>query len=423
MTHPISHGRGIAYLDCFSGISGDMLLGALVDAGVPVETLTAALGQLDVDGYRLLAEPVSTPSAIHATRVRVMLEGHQHGRDWRAIRALIDGSGLATPVKARALAIFQVLAEAEAKVHGCPVAQVHFHEVGAVDSIVDIVGTAIGLDYLGIHELICSPLPLATGWVRSAHGTIPLPAPAVCELLQGVPVYGVDLSTGPSPLAGGQGMELVTPTGAAVVKACAQGFGPLPVMTISRVGYGAGSKERPDGLPNVLRFIVGQGRAVAEAQQVTIIETNLDDWSAESFPFLCERLFGHGALDVTLTPVQMKKGRPGFAIQVMALPAASFPLQQVLLTETSAIGLRLRQEERRTLPRALGSIATPIGPVRAKLIETPAGPRLTAEYEDCRRIALATGLPIIDIYRLVAAQSPELFCPDRLDEGTSPHAP
>jgi uncharacterized protein (TIGR00299 family) protein len=418
MTLPTSDRQAVAFLDCFSGISGDMFLGALIHAGLPLEVLTTTLKQLDLDGYRIVTSQVGHHSAIQGLHVEVMVEGKPPCRDWQDIQELIHTSRLSATIKSRALSIFQVLAETEAKVHGCPVAEVHFHEVGAVDSIVDIVGAAIGLDYFAIDRLTCSPLPLANGWVKSAHGVLPLPAPAVCEILKDVPVYGVALDSGES-----HGMELVTPTGAAIAKACAHGFGPLPAMSFSKVGYGAGSKHRPDGQPNLLRLIIGEGVAVAEAQQVTIIETNLDDWPPESFPYLCERLFAEGALDVTLTPIQMKKGRPGFTLQVIAPPALSFALQQVVLTETSAIGLRLRQEQRRTLPRSLGSVETRAGKVRVKLIESPDGLRMTPEYEDCRRIASESGLTLAEVYRAVAAQTPDQFQPDPPDKGHGHHDP
>ncbi len=385
-----------AYLDCFSGISGDMFLGALLNAGLPLEVLTETLGQLELNGYQILCQQTTRHSAIQGTQFEVKVSREQPSRDWQAIRDLLLSSHLAETVKARALAIFQVLATAEAKVHGCPQDHVHFHEVGAVDSIIDIVGAAIGLDYFQVDQLTCAPLPLATGWVKTAHGMLPLPAPAVCEILKEIPVYGITLD-----------MELVTPTGAAIVKACATEFGPLPTMSIKHVGYGAGSLVRADGLPNLLRLIIGDAAQCVEAQQVTIIETNLDDWSPETFPFLSEQLFALGALDVALIPIQMKKGRPGFTIQIIAPDALSFPLQQVLLTETSAIGLRFRQEHRRTLPRCLGTIQTALGAVKVKLIESPAGPRLTPEYEDCRRLALEKGTSLSEIYRLVAAQSPD----------------
>jgi len=397
MTSPGSR-QVTAYLDCFSGISGDMFLGALLNAGLPLELLTDTLRQVDLSGFRILCQPTTQHSAIQGTQVQVTVSGNPPTRDWHAIRDLLLASRLTESIKARAIAIFQVLAAAEATVHGCPLDHVHFHEVGAVDSIVDIVGAAIGLDYFRIDTLTCAPLPLATGWVQTAHGKLPLPAPAVCEILKEIPVYGVAMD-----------MELVTPTGAAIVKACATEFGPMPTMTINSVGYGAGSHCRPDGLPNLLRLIIGETVRGDEAQQVTIIETNVDDWSPETFPYLSEQLFALGALDVALIPIQMKKGRPGFTIQVIAPPATAFALQQLLLTETSAIGLRFRQEQRRTLPRRLGTIPTQLGEVKVKLVETPAGPRVTPEYEDCRRIATERRISIAEVYRAVAAQPPDNF--------------
>jgi len=389
-----------AYLDCFSGISGDMFLGALLQAGLPLELLTETLSCLDLpESYQLLCQSTTRHASLQAMQFEVRLADPSPVRDWQAIQQMLQDSRLPQAIRARALAIFEVLAVAEAKVHGCPVAQVHFHELGAVDSIIDIVGAAIGLDYFQVDQLVSAPLPWSRGWVRSGHGLLPLPAPAVCELLQGIPVCGVDLE-----------MELVTPTGAALVKACATGFGPLPPMAIRHVGYGAGTKTRPDGQPNLLRLLIGEGSPESEAQRVTIIETNLDDWSPETFPFLSEQLLAQGALDVTLIPVQMKKGRPGFILQVMAPPALAFSLQQRILAETSAIGLRFRQENRRTLPRRLGWVKTAYGEVKVKWIDGPSGSRLTPEYEDCRRVALTLGVSLAEIYRAVAVRSAEDFC-------------
>ncbi|MDP2104394.1 MAG: LarC family nickel insertion protein, partial [Desulfobulbaceae bacterium] len=246
--------------------------------------------------------------------------------------------------------------------------------------------------------LTCSPLPMGRGSVKSSHGVLPLPAPAVCELVKGVPIYGVDVE-----------MELVTPTGAAIVKACAREFGPLPAMTIVKVGHGAGSKQRPDGQANLLRLMIGEATAASEAQEVIVIETNLDDWSPETYPFLCERLFARGALDVALVPIQMKKGRPGFIIQVIASPVHAYGLRQTLLCETSAIGVRFRREERHTLPRRLGVIPTSFGDVKVKQIDMPVGRRITPEYEDCRRIALEVGVPIAEVYRAVISQPLDAF--------------
>lgn len=392
--------RTIAYIDCFSGISGDMFLGALLDAGLPLAELRRQLDLLDLDGYTLNAGKKAC-GAIAATSLAVQsAENHPH-RSWAEIRKLITASALAEPVKKTALAIFSLLAEAEGKVHGKPADSVHFHEVGGIDSIVDVVGAAIGLEALHITGLHCAPLPMPRGWVQCAHGMLPLPAPAVSELLQGVPVYGVELN-----------QELVTPTGAAIIKALATGYGPMPPMTMTRVGYGAGSRELADGRPNLLRLIVGTSRIVAEAQEVEVVETHLDDWSPETFPYLSERLFALGALDVALIPIQMKKGRPGFLLRVVCDRAAALAAKECILSETTAIGLRFRTEQRWTLPRETGTVPTRWGAVRVKKITTPAGEILTPEYEDCKRVACAHNAPIKEVYAEVARAQHTEFIKD-----------
>ncbi len=394
--------RPAAHADCPSGISGDMFLAALIDAGLPLAVLREELGRLDLEEYQLLAHTSTRQAGIKATGITVEVTGEPHPRTWRDIRELLEKSRLTPAVRDKASAIFAVLAQAEATVHGCLAEEVHFHEVGAVDSIVDVVGAAIGLTYFQIGELTASPLPMPSqGWTASAHGCLPLPAPAVCELVRGLPVYGVEVA-----------QELVTPTGAAILKALAGGFGPLPAMIVERVGYGAGLNLRADGRPNLLRIMIGRRQDVPEAQVVTVIETSLDDWSPETFPHVSDRLFAAGALDVYLLPIQMKKGRPGFRLEVIAPPEMAQGVAGLLMTETSAIGLRLREERRITLVRVLGTVATELGPVRAKLATTPHGPRLTPEYEDCRRLALATGLPIDEIYRAVIRQPSSNFTSD-----------
>jgi len=377
----------IAYIDCFSGISGDMFLGALLDAGLPIEELRSQLDLLGLDGY-ILTVGKKAYGAIAATTLSIeSAESHPPHRTLADIQQLITASRLAGQVKETALSIFSLLAEAEAKVHGKPADTVHFHEVGAIDSLVDIVGAAIGLAALNITRLHCAPLPMPRGWVRCAHGLLPLPAPAVCELLQGVPTYGIELS-----------QELVTPTGAAIVKALATGYGPMPAMAMSAVGYGAGSQELANGQPNLLRLVIGTARTVVEAQEVEVIETHLDDWSPETFPYLSEQLFSLGALDVALIPIQMKKGRPGFLLRVICDRAASLAVKKCILSETTAIGLRFRTEQRWTLPRETGTVPTRWGAVRAKKVTTPAGEVLTPEYEDCKRVAIAHRVPIKEVY-------------------------
>ncbi len=388
--------RSIAYIDCFSGISGDMFLGALLDAGLPVEELRNQLALLGLDGYTLTVGKKSC-GAIAATTLSVQsAESHPHRTLWD-IQQLITTSRLAEPIKETALSIFSLLAEAEAKVHGRPVDTVHFHEVGGIDSIVDIVGAAIGLASLNITRLHCAPLPMPRGWVHCAHGLLPLPAPAVCGLLQGVPTYGVELS-----------QELVTPTGAAIVKTLASDYGPMPPMTITGVGYGAGSQELANGQPNLLRLVLGVARITVEAQEVEVVETHLDDWSPETFPYLSERLFALGALDVALIPIQMKKGRPGFLLRVICDRAAALAIKECILSETTAIGLRFRTEQRWTLPRETGTVPTRWGAVRVKKITTPTGEVLTPEYEDCKRVATMHGVPIKKVYA-------EIVCAKRTD--------
>lgn len=382
----------IAYADCFSGVSGDMFLGALLAAGLPEEILHRELAALPLTGYTLDCHRHHESSHLQATQFTVVLHEPQPHRDWLSIEKLLRESQLAAGVKRRALAVFALLAEAEAAVHGCRKEEIHFHEVGGVDALVDIVGAAIGLEYLGIDELHCSPLPMPTGWTSAAHGQLPLPAPAVCELLKGVPVYGVELR-----------QELVTPTGAALMKALCSGFGPFPTMTISGVGYGAGSRQREDQRPNLLRLVIGEQRQVNEAQEVEIIESNLDDLSPEAIPYLSDQLFAQGALDVIVIPILMKKGRPGFTVQIIAPPECAVELRQCLLRESSAIGLRYRRENRCTLPRQLGTIPTPWGPLQVKQVEGPGGPVLYPEYEDCQRLARLHGLPLRAVYNAVAA--------------------
>jgi uncharacterized protein (TIGR00299 family) protein len=330
-----------------------------------------------------------------ATRVQVHVPCHDHEhhhahRHLAEITTLLDRAGLEPVVRARALAVFTRLAAAEAAVHGTTPDRIHFHEVGADDAMVDIVGTVAGLAWLGVDRLVCSPLPLTSGWVACAHGEVPLPAPAVCRLLADVPVYGEDLR-----------QELVTPTGAALVRELAAGFGPLPPLRLERTGYGAGMKERSDGRPNLLRLLLGDSLEVAEAQRVEVLETHLDDWNPEFWPYLSDRLMAAGALDVCLVPMHMKKGRPGFLLRVITAPAATQPLIELVFRETTAIGLRRRSEERVTLERTTVTVATPWGPLAAKRIQTPNGPVLTPEYEACRAVAERHRVPLHTVYAAV----------------------
>ncbi len=385
----------IGYLDCFSGISGDMLLGALLAAGLPEAVLHRCLADLGTDGCRIRVSH-ETISGLAAVQVTVETDRKQPHRHLRQIEEILAQSRLPEPVRRRAGAVFRRLAEAEATVHGTGVEEVHFHETGAMDALVDVVGAVTGLCHLGIDHLACSPLPMPRGHVRCAHGELPLPAPAVCELLAGVPVQGDELA-----------QELVTPTGAAIVRELAAEFGPLPPMVLERTGYGAGRMQRSDLRPNLLRLMIGTGFPAAESQEVEVMETHLDDWNPEVWPHVAERLMAAGALDVSLVPMQMKKGRPGFLLRVISDPAHTIGLREIVFTETSAIGLRFHRMQRMTLPRREVRVETPWGSVRAKRIDTPAGPVVTPEYEDCRQLARQHGIPLARIYRQVCRQPEE----------------
>ena len=394
----MSNLQSIAYLDCFAGISGDMLLGALIDAGVPEALLREQLATLNLDGFSLSCQEQKT-GALRSTRLEIKIDqsGQPH-RSLADIGTIINKSSLSKPVRDRALKVFTILAEAEAKVHGCEIETVHFHEVGGVDAIIDIVGAAICLAHLGIEKLYCSPLPMPRGWVSCAHGQLPLPAPAVCEILCNTPTYGVDFDR-----------EMVTPTGAALAKALCADFGPMPPMRITKTAYGAGKREQNNGQPNLLRLIIGEAQQVNEAQTVEVIETHLDDWNPEGFPYLSEQLFAADALDVALVPIQMKKGRPGFLLRVIADKATAFALKQLILTETSAIGLRFRDEQRLTLPRSSGWVQTAFGKTKVKCLQTPGGTILSPEYEDCKRIAQTEKIPLRAVYEAVQKTRPEDF--------------
>jgi len=387
----------IGYVDCFSGISGDMFLGALVDAGMDLEFLQLQLACLNLDGYRIKSVS-QKDQTIAATRLIIETDETSVSRTWRTIRQLIEQSSLPARVKEKSLAVFNCLAEAEAKIHGCRPADVHFHELGGLDAIIDIVGAAIGLAHFNIDYLVTAPLPLSRGWVTCEHGVLPLPAPAVCEILKNVPVVGTDIDR-----------ELVTPTGAALVKALSRDFGGFPAMTMTRTGYGAGSHKLPGNRPNLLRLVIGHASSVEECQEVEVIETHLDDWSPEGFPHLCNRLFSQGALDVSLVPIQMKKGRPGFLIRVIADPVHASKIKERILAETTAIGLRFRMEKRITLPRRTGTVKTVWGPVKVKRVETPVGPAIYPEYEDCQRLAIEHDITLKEIYAEVNRCSPEEF--------------
>jgi uncharacterized protein (TIGR00299 family) protein len=382
----------LLYLDTFSGISGDMMLGLLVDLGIDLHAIKGELAKLPVSGYKL-EQRDEKRHGIGGTRVEVLCDNNQPARTWTNIDTMLADSPLNDSVQSMARRIFQRLGEAEAHVHQVELNDVHFHEVGAVDAIVDIVGSAIGLHLLGVREIICAPLPLSSGMIRSAHGIIPLPAPATLQLLQGQPVRDA-----------GSDRELVTPTGAAIASEIAQ-FGSMPEMTIECIGYGVGGWELDDR-PNLLRGIVGKRTATTdfEHDSVTVIETHIDDSSPEWLGSLIDRLMTDGALDAAITPLQMKKNRPGTRLTVVARPHEAQRLAQTILRESSAIGVRMHETRRMKLRREPATVQTEFGEAEVKLIyEGKKLLRITPEHASCQRLAEATGRPLPEIYRVITA--------------------
>jgi uncharacterized protein (TIGR00299 family) protein len=424
----------IAYLDCFSGISGDMFLGALLDAGVSPELLEDTVATLNI-GARLEISRVLR-SGILAIKVYVYVNGekdlprevfsekrehdhhpdhahehdsgykhshdahthlhdthshpHAHGRSLTAIREIIEKAAISPTAKATAIRIFENLAEAEAEIHDTSIDQVHFHEVGAVDAMVDIVCAAVGAESLAVEEWVCSPLNVGGGTVKCAHGTLPIPAPATLKLLRDAPVY----SSGPQ-------VELVTPTGAAIVKTLSTRFAPFPAMTIEKTGYGAGTREFPDH-PNLLRITIGEAESAAHLStsndRITVLEANLDDLSPQVLAYAMERLLAEGALDVFSVPVQMKKSRPGALLTVLAKIEDANRLTKTIFAETTTLGVRRREEQRQTLARRWENVNTTWGPVRIKIASMNGTiSNYAPEYEDCRALAEAHHVPLKEV--------------------------
>ena len=385
----------IAYLDCFSGISGDMLLGALVDAGVPLDRLNEAVGSLGLPGCRLVAREVKK-LGVGATQVTVEYQPEHVHRHLGDILALIEAGRLTTRQKAHARRIFTRLAEAEAKVHGTTLEEVHFHEVGAADSIADIVGTAVGLDLLGVDRLVASPVPTGTGRIRIAHGEFSVPAPATAELLRGIPLAESAIA-----------QELTTPTGAAVLATLAEAFGPPPAMTTDRIGYGAGQRDLPNQA-NVLRLLVGEaaGDAIGgpTSQPVCVLETNLDDAAGQIIGYCIARLWDAGALDVYTTAIQMKKNRPGVTLSILCDAAQVAAMEAILFEETPTLGVRRWMADRHVLVRQTRHVHTAWGPVEGKVAWLAADrARFAPEYESCRRIAQEQHVPLHDVMEAARA--------------------
>ena len=387
----------LAYFDCFSGISGDMTLGALIDLGVPLDWLKDQLHRVPLTDFDITVNPVQR-HGIQATSVIVSCLDAKSSRNYADIRSLIETSSLSNGAKSTGLKIFKRLAEAEARIHHCDVDQVHFHEVGGVDAIVDIVGTALGMEYLGISQIVSSPIPLGKGFITCSHGKLPVPAPATVAILEGVPVYGTDVSR-----------ELVTPTGAAIIRSLARRFEPMPEMVIDRIGYGAGQRDLAER-PNLLRIILDAAveNDVLE-DQIFIIETCIDDMNPELFGYLMDRLFDEGALDVYWIPVQMKKNRPGTMLQVLCNDDDRDRLIDRVLLETTSIGVRHYRAKRRLLRRKQIEVQTRFGVIPVKRIQDSRGEsRLVPEYEVCRQIALEKNIPLRSVYDTIIGEAAEM---------------
>jgi len=395
----------IAYFDCFAGVSGNMILGALIDAGLELEELRSTLAHIALPGYTLTACPVHR-KGLQGTLVTVETQEEKTTRHLQDIEKLIGESDLPATVIERSLAIFHRLAEAEAAVHGTSVEEVHFHEVGAVDAIVDIVGAVSGLELLEVERVYASPVHIGRGTVQCAHGTLPVPAPATLQLLRGVPIYGRDIDS-----------ELTTPTGAAILTTLAESFGSAPPMRVTRIGYGAGTRELP--IPELLRVSIGPATVSTteyEQDTVTLIETNIDDMNPEWYEHVVERLFEAAALDVFLTPIQMKHGRP--AVRLTAIVAEENVPQtlEILFTETTTLGVRFHSVWRYKLAREEIVVQTRYGPIRAKVARRGGTViNVAPEHRDCQRIARELAMPLKDVVQ-TAQEAARAAARDQADE-------
>ncbi len=383
----------IAYFDCFSGASGDMILGSLIDAGISTSDLQKELDKLDVSGYVIRADK-QEKKGIWGTRFQVDVSDHHHHRVLKDIIRLIDDSRLGDEIKQKSKMIFENLAGAEAKIHNKPVDQIHFHEVGAVDSIIDIVGAVIGLELMKIESIVTSKIHVGTGFLSCAHGTLPVPPPATLELLQEVPVYSTGIEE-----------ELVTPTGAAILSTLSKHFGPFPPMQIEQIGYGLGQKNLP--IPNLLRLCIGQTAERHDEDWIQLIETNIDDMNPQFYEYIMESLFANGAKDVFLTPIIMKKNRPGIVINVIAGPDQVQNLIDILFHETTTLGVRISEiKKRHILKREIHTVSTRWGEAKVKIRTVRENQKtISPEYEDCKRIAQKNDLPIGEIYEEIKKEA------------------
>jgi len=387
--------KRIAYLDCFAGVSGDMVLGAFLDLGLPPEVLDEGWRMLGLKGVQVKGQRVNR-GGIMGTQVEV--KGKGTFKNYREMKKAIDDSALPSGIKELSLKILHQLAQVEAGIHGMEIEEVHFHEIGGIDTIVDTVGAALGVSHFGWETILCSPLPLNRGFVEGGHGRLPLPAPATVALLKGVYIV-------PAAVEG----ETVTPTGASIVTALASGFGPLPEMEITGVGYGAGTRDT-EGTPNLLRII--QGIQVEKQQEgIWVLEADVDDMNPELLPYLNQLLLKEGAIDAVLIPIQMKKGRPGFTIRVLATAAQREGLAQLILRESTTLGVRMYPAERMTLPREEREVETQYGKIKIKVALDQEGKiiNLMPEYESCRQVAEKKKVPLKEVYQEAIAKGREAF--------------
>jgi len=384
----------IAYLDCFSGVSGDMLVGSLVDAGLSFEELERIVSGLNLDGYTISAKKEGRNN-IFGTQFHVSIkEKHQKARYLKDIKEIITSSDIPLEVVEKCISVFEKLAKAEGEIHHISPDQIHFHEVGAVDSIIDIVASVVGIYLLGIDKLFVSRMPVGKGIITSAHGKIPLPSPATIALLEGIPIYD-----------SGQEVEMITPTGAALISSLCSSFGPMPSMIVERVGYGVGSRTLAD-MPNLLRILIGNDIDKQRSETVVVLESNLDDMSPELLGYLMDRLFDAGAKDVTFSHIQMKKNRPGIQLQVIGQSEDKDRLSNIIFKESTTLGIRFNYSQRSILTRGEMMVESPWGEMRVKKVSNQGGKTaLLPEYEECRRVAKANNLALRDVYAWAAALS------------------
>ncbi|MEN3012603.1 MAG: nickel pincer cofactor biosynthesis protein LarC [Dictyoglomus thermophilum] len=371
------------YFDCFSGISGDMILGALIDLGIDVEKWKTELNKIPVKGYKIEISK-KQKNSIWGTDVNIIIDDHHSHRHLEDLLKIVDESGLSENIKTKAKNIFYKIAEAEAKIHNQPIDEVHFHEIGALDTIIDVLGSLILLEMLEVEEIYSSPLPLGSGFVNTAHGTIPVPAPATLEILRGIPVY-----------RDGREGELVTPTGAAIISTVANFVQELPPIRVDKIGYGCGKKDF--SFPNLLRVYVGELVESTVKERNIVLETNIDDMNPQIFGYLVEKLFKEGALDVFLTPVYMKKGRPGILLSVIAPLVMEERLSEVIFRETTTLGIRKIYVDKKIMPREIKEIETKWGKVRIKVANINGIRKAYPEYEDCKSIAERENIPLKDV--------------------------